>query len=175
MSRLNPDDILDKWRAWKMNQLSAHIQGTKLNVLHRATKKAYEMSCSRKIVTVEIFRGEHNTTSSKLYVKSAINRSYGETRKFVILLNSENIPEKSNCKCSVYQVDWLECAAAKNFNDIGEKLLKLIPIEVSKKVQENKRKFCANNTPAKYRNQTSSWTEKINNSFRQLVPKQINA
>ena len=105
MSRLNPDNILDKSRAWKMNQLSAHIQGNKLNALHRATNKAYEMLCSRKIVIVEIFKGEHNTTSSKLYVKSAINRSYGETRKFVILLNSENIPEKSNCKCSVYQVD----------------------------------------------------------------------
>ena len=105
MCRLNPDDIPDKSRAWKMNQLSAHIQGTKLNVLHRATNKDYEMLCSRKIVIVEVFRAEHNTTSSNLYVKSAINRSYGETRKFVILVNSENIPEKSNCKCSVYQID----------------------------------------------------------------------
>lgn len=67
--------------------------------------KDYEMLCSRKIVIVEVFRAEHNTTSSKLNVKSAINRSHGETRKFVILVNSENIPEKSNCKCSVYQID----------------------------------------------------------------------
>ena len=60
------------------------------------------MLCSRKIVSVKVLRGEHDANSNKLYVKSVIKNSYGETtRKCVIQFDSENIPEKSHCECSV--------------------------------------------------------------------------
>ena len=60
-------------------------------------------------MSVKVLRGEHDANSNKLYVKSVIKKSYGETtRKCVIQFErtfqrtfSENIPEKSHCECPV--------------------------------------------------------------------------
>ena len=53
-------------------------------------------------MSVKVLRGGHDANSNKLYVKSVIKNSYGETtRKCVIQFDSENIPEKSHCECPV--------------------------------------------------------------------------
>ena len=53
-------------------------------------------------MSVKVLRGEHDANSDKLYVKSVIKKSYGETtRKCFIQFDSENIPEKSHCECPV--------------------------------------------------------------------------
>ena len=93
------------------------------------------MLCSRKIVSVKVLRGEHDANSNKLYVKSVIKNSYGETtRKCVIQFDSENIPEKSHCECPVGLSEicchiLVSLLFLKHFNDTGEKLLELNPTE----------------------------------------------
>lgn len=60
------------------------------------------MLCSRKIVGVKVLTGEHDANINKLYVKSVIKKSYGETtRKRVIQFDLGNIPVKSHCECPI--------------------------------------------------------------------------
>lgn len=78
------------------------MQGKKIEVTLGQQSKAYKMLCSRKIVSVKVLRGEHDANINKLYVKSVIKKSYGETtRKRVIQFDSGNMPEKSHCECPV--------------------------------------------------------------------------
>ena len=91
------------------------------------------MLCSRKIVSVKVFRTEHYENSSKLHVKSVIKKSYDETsRKCVILFNLENIPEKCHCECPV-RLSGMCCHILasllflKHCNETGKKLIELTP------------------------------------------------
>ena len=53
-------------------------------------------------MSLKVLRGEHDANSNKLYMKSVIKKSYGETtRKCFIQFDSENIPEKSHCEWPV--------------------------------------------------------------------------
>ena len=78
------------------------MQGKKIEVTLGQQSKAYQMLCSGKIVSVKVLRREHDANINKLYVKSVIKKSYGETtRKRVIQFDSGSIPEKSHCECPV--------------------------------------------------------------------------
>ena len=102
------------------------------------------MLCSRKIVSAKVLKGERTENGSKLYLKSALKKSYGKiTGKYVILL----FPEKSNCKCPVGGIcshTLTSLLFLKYFNGTGKKLLELTPTKHSFKnnTEQQKKVLC---------------------------------